>query len=95
MSVSSFRFHTTFRNSYVVELNGDVYLGDKVQNVLGLLRKRKGALTLREFGDGLVRVLEAADDIGERCGSPEVLLLQTELLTNYMRMSAVIFSPYE
>ena len=42
-------------------------------------------LTVRELGDRLVCVLETADNVRKGGGGPEVLLLQTELLTDYMR----------
>ena len=47
-------------------------------------------LTVGELGDRLVHVLEAAHDIRQAGRRPEVLLLETELLTDYTSRSALI-----
>ena len=46
---------------------------------------RDQGLTIEGLAEGLVDVLEAADDVRERRRGPEVLLLRAELLTDYMR----------
>ena len=39
--------------------------------------------TIREFCQRFIEVLEPAHDVGERCGGPEILLLEAKLLSDY------------
>lgn len=39
--------------------------------------------TVRELSYGLIQVLESPEDIRQTCRRPEILLLETELFTDY------------
>ena len=59
-------------------------MATSVKRVIGETSLDNGdvILTVREFGERLVDVLESAHDIRKTRSGPEVLLLQTELLTD-------------
>lgn len=48
----------------------------------------ESGLTIGELCDRLAHVLEAAHDVRQASGRPEVLLLKTELLADYASRSA-------